>query len=54
MTDEIPAELFDILSCPVCKGRLEHTADKTGVRCSECKTNYPVEDGIPVILPPKK
>ena len=54
MTDPIAKELFDILECPVCKGKIQYTADKKALECKECKTKYPIEDGIPVIMPPKK
>ena len=53
MTDPIPKELFDILACPVCRAKLKYTADKKAIECIQCRTKYPVEDGIPVILPPK-
>jgi uncharacterized protein YbaR (Trm112 family) len=54
MADQIPDEIINLLACPVCKGSLEHTNNKTGVRCSQCKIDYPVEDGIPILLPPKQ
>ena len=53
MVEEISQEILDILTCPVCKGKLIYVADKKHVECTNCKMNYPVEDGIPVILPPK-
>jgi uncharacterized protein YbaR (Trm112 family) len=52
MTDPIAKELFDILACPVCKGKLQYTADKKDLECKQCKTKYPIEGGIPVIMPP--
>lgn len=52
-------ELMDILCCPVCKGELELTVEVeedeivTGVlRCPSCEEDYPIEDGIPNLLPP--
>jgi uncharacterized protein len=53
MSDEITQDVLDILACPVCKGSLKYTEDKNHVQCTQCKTKYPVENGIPVILPPK-
>ena len=53
-------ELMEILCCPVCRGTLTLSATKrTGVeieegqlRCAACKVDYPIEDGIPNLLPP--
>lgn len=53
-------DLLDILRCPVCKGELELTATRkqgaeilTGnLRCPKCAVDYPIEDGIPDMLPP--
>jgi hypothetical protein len=41
----VPAELLDILVCPVDHGALEPVSD--GLRCTVCKHLYPVEGGIP-------
>lgn len=53
-------ELVDILRCPVDKAELELEATDradgeviSGVLvCTECDETYPVEDGIPNLLPP--
>ncbi len=52
--------LLDILACPVCKGDLtlevEEEDGEEIVRgrlvCKNCGTEYPIEDGIPNMLPP--
>ena len=52
-------DLMDILACPVCKEPLELTVEReedgeviTGTLTSPgCKTTYPIEDGIPNLLP---
>jgi uncharacterized protein YbaR (Trm112 family) len=52
-------ELVDILCCPVCKGDLELAVKKESkaeilegdLRCQACKADYPIEDGIPNLLP---
>lgn len=47
--------LLDILCCPdessgsACHGGLEETPE--GLRCLACGLIYPIEDGIPVMLP---
>ena len=51
--DPIPKDLFDILACPLCRADLEYTKDKKALLCSKCGEKYPIEGGIPVLLPPK-
>ena len=54
-------DLMDILACPMCKGPLTLTiaaveADEviTGtLRCPACNEDYPIEVGIPNLLPPE-
>lgn len=55
--------LMDILRCPECKGELDLTVDerssgdphpeieKGTLHCEECDLDYPIEDGIPNMLP---
>jgi len=50
--DPIPADLFNILACPVCKSDLKYNEAKTGLVCTKCKNKYPIKDGIPILLPP--
>ncbi len=52
-------ELLDIICCPVCKGDLELKVTKEeqeilegDLLCRRCNHTYPVEDGIPNLLPP--
>lgn len=53
-------DLLDILCCPVCQGDLTLTvARKNGdeivdgtLACARCSVTYPIEDGIPDLLPP--
>lgn len=55
-------KLLDILACPVCKSDLEVEVleeEENGeiisgkLRCKECKIEFPIEDGIPNMLPPE-
>ena len=55
-------DLVEIVCCPVHKTRLELDAHETDehddvvqgvLRCEECGFDYPVEDGIPNLLPPE-
>ncbi|MFO7791612.1 MAG: methytransferase partner Trm112 [Candidatus Saliniplasma sp.] len=50
--------LMDILRCPECKGELELSVDEEddeieegSLYCEKCKVEYPIEDGIPNMLP---
>ena len=53
-------ELMEILFCPMCKGDLVLTVDeeddkeiiKGSLFCGKCNEHYPIEDGIPNMLPP--
>ena len=55
-------ELVDILACPVDKAPLELRIDKEeggevlsgGLHCARCGHLYPIEEGIPNLLPPEK
>ncbi len=53
-TEALSKELLDLLTCPVCKGKIIPSSDNKHVECSQCRIKYPVENGIPIILPPKK
>ncbi|MCI4321532.1 MAG: methytransferase partner Trm112 [Thermoplasmata archaeon] len=54
-------DLMEILCCPVCKGDLTLTTTKKdgpeivvgNLHCAKCKIDYPIEDGIPNLLPPE-
>ena len=54
--------LMEILCCPVCKGELELSVRKQSkteilegeLRCQACEVDYPIEEGIPNLLPPKE
>ena len=51
---------MEILCCPMCKGDLVLTVDeedeteiiKGSLFCEKCNEYYPIEDGIPNMLPP--
>ena len=53
-------DLMEILCCPVCRGDLTLTSTRTEggeilegtLNCAHCRVNYPIEDGIPNLLPP--
>lgn len=43
---------MSFLACPLCRGSLKRSGVKR-VECLSCETAYPVEDGIPILLPPE-
>lgn len=53
-------DLLDILACPVCKGALTLAATREdggevidgALHCAACDETYPIEGGIPNLLPP--
>ncbi|MFA0821596.1 MAG: methytransferase partner Trm112 [Methanomethylovorans sp.] len=53
-------ELMEILACPLCKGDLIlNTQSKEGnevikgtLYCKKCNEYYPIDEGIPNMLPP--
>lgn len=53
-------DLMDILACPVCKGKLELKVEEENEReivkgslyCGKCDETYPIDEGIPNLLPP--
>jgi uncharacterized protein YbaR (Trm112 family) len=53
-------DLMDILACPMCKGELQLTVDEENEQevlrgslfCAACTETYPIDDGIPNLLPP--
>lgn len=46
-------ELLDFIVCPLCKGKFQlvDDKDKKGYYCQSCQVVYPIEDGIPMLLP---
>ncbi len=54
-------DLLEILCCPMCKGDLtlevveeDEKEIITGtLHCTKCNEDYPIEEGIPNMLPPE-
>jgi uncharacterized protein len=42
--------LLEILVCPSCHGQVEHKERRHLIVCSGCGLQYPVRDGVPVML----
>jgi hypothetical protein len=45
--------LLDILVCPVTKGTLIYDREKQELLCKSSRLAYPIQEGIPVMLPEK-
>jgi uncharacterized protein YbaR (Trm112 family) len=46
----IDPALLEIMQCPSCAGTLIERNDPPALVCAECGLQYPVRDGIPVML----
>lgn len=46
----VPQQLLEILVCPKCRGELEYREKENRLLCHACKVQYPVRDGIPIML----
>ena len=49
----IDKKLLEILVCPVSKKSLKLNEETNELVCEESGLSYPIEDGIPVMLPEK-
>jgi uncharacterized protein YbaR (Trm112 family) len=47
----IDPDLASILICPVDQGELSQDEDAERLVCDDCGRRYPVESGIPIMLP---
>ena len=47
-------KLLDVLACPVCKGKLIISSDKSALLCRFDRLSYPVIDSIPVLIEAKE
>lgn len=46
----VPKQLLDILVCPKCRGALEYHERESVLICQQCRLQYEVRDGIPIML----
>ncbi len=46
----ISAQLKEILVCPTCHSDLEEDETKSVLRCTKDGTEFPVRDGIPIMM----
>lgn len=48
---QIPDQILDILACPTCKADLKLDKENSELICEKCGENFPIEDGIPILMP---
>lgn len=46
----IDEKLLDILACPACDDRPPVKLENESLVCSKCGRQYPIKDGIPVMI----
>lgn len=46
----IKKELLEILACPACHGNITHNEERETLDCGKCRRQYPIREGIPVML----
>ena len=47
---EFDTELLKILCCPACKSDLIYIKKLNKLKCSKCKKDYLIKEGIPILL----
>jgi hypothetical protein len=51
VTDHLVSpDLLEIMQCPSCAGELREQQEPAALVCQRCGLQYPVRDGIPVML----
>ena len=48
--NELDPALLEILVCPRCRGDLRHQAAPPVLICENCRLQYAIRDGIPILL----
>lgn len=43
-------KLLDIIACPIDKAELEYNEEKNKLICVECKKEYNIKNGVPILL----
>lgn len=41
---------LEILVCPKCRAKLQYDTKQEKLRCEECKLEYIIKDGVPILL----
>lgn len=43
--------LLEVLACPRCRQKVALSTDGSGLVCTSCAVVYPIDDGLPQMLP---
>jgi uncharacterized protein YbaR (Trm112 family) len=46
----VSKDLLEMLVCPLCKKPVVLTGNQKGLKCTECRRVYPIQDDIPIML----
>lgn len=46
----LDTRLLEIIVCPRCRGELAYDAEKSELRCPECRLVYRIDCDIPILL----
>ena len=46
----VDSKLIELLVCPSCRSSIEYKDRRNLIICTGCELQYPVRDGIPVML----
>ena len=52
--EPIPAYIYNILACPMCKSDVKYSKDRKSLVCTKCHSKYRIEGGVPIMLPKGK
>ena len=44
-------DLLELIACPICRGDLAPSAERTRLTCSSCHRAFPLIEGVPVLVP---
>jgi uncharacterized protein YbaR (Trm112 family) len=51
MNSSLAPDFLQILACPNCKGELHQSEDGSTLQCTPCSRDFPVIEGVPLLLP---
>lgn len=44
------SKILDVISCPICKGKLEYNKRSDELICKFHNLAFPIKDGVPIML----
>jgi uncharacterized protein YbaR (Trm112 family) len=43
-------KVFDVIACPICKGKLQYDKNQQFLICKFNKLSFPIKNGVPIML----